>query len=166
MQPIASHKIMDVLAAYPGALRKRVLFLRGLIFDVASKLKGFPPLEEFLFLGEPIYRIAQSRHAIKVRISRKNRRNRLPTEYALQFRAKVDIISTFRTLFPSTFRYEGNSIVFDEGDAIPVKELRVCLFMALTHHRRRKAADMRRVASRRQRLSSAQNEPIASARPA
>jgi hypothetical protein len=146
MESVNSPELKDVLLAYPRGVRKRILFLRQLIFDVASKLHGVAGLVEVLERGEPAYRIAQSKHSITVRISH---RNRALTEYAVQFNGKTDLINKFRMLFPSTFRYEGNSIVFDKDDVVPVKELRVCLFLALTHHRRKRTEGMRRVAARR-----------------
>jgi len=55
----------------------------------------------------------------------------------MYFHCQTTLVDTFRTLYPSRFTFEGNrAIVFDETAAIPVRELRHCISLALTYRLR------------------------------
>jgi hypothetical protein len=59
-----------------------------------------------------------------------------PTQYAIYFHCQTNLVETFRTLFPTEFRFEGNrAIVFDEADVVPTDSLAYCVAAALTYHR-------------------------------
>ena len=150
MRDFASTAVADVFAAYPARLRKRLLFLRQLILDVAADTEGVGPLQETLKWGEPAYLTAASRSGSTIRIDRCKRAEQ---QYAVYFNCQTTLVDTFRTLFPDTFKFEGNrSIVLDEADSVPVAELKLCIAMALTYHRRKPAtrsrAKPRKVTSR------------------
>jgi len=137
MSTFESAAVAEVFAAYPARLRKRLLFLRQMIFDVASSTEGVGQLQETLKWGEPAYVTAESRSGSTIRIDRcKNADGR----YAIYFHCQTTLVDTFRALFPDTFKFESNrSIVFDEIDSVPVDELRLCIAMALTYHQRKAA---------------------------
>ncbi len=110
--------------------------LRQLIFDVASRTEGVGEVQESLRWGEPAYLTATSKSGSTIRI---NRKKSSETRYAMYFHCQTTLVDTFRTIFPTEFKYEGNrSIVFDVQDEVPVKQLSVCIAMALTYHRRKK----------------------------
>lgn len=59
--------------------------------------------------------------------------------YAVYFHCQSGLVETFRELYPDTFTYEGRrGIVFEASDRVPVRALRHCLALALTHHLRKK----------------------------
>jgi hypothetical protein len=129
--------VAKVFAACPPAIRKRLLALRRMIFAVASKTAGVGKLQETLKWGEPAYVTAESGSGSTIRI---NRRRNVEGQYAIYFHCQTTLVETFRTLFPNTFKFEGNrSIVFDENDRVPVNELTLCIAMALTYHRQKRA---------------------------
>lgn len=132
MKRISDPKISQVFACYPRKMKQRLMSLRQLIFDVAAKTDGVGPLEETLKWGEPAYLTSKSKSGSLIRIDVKKSD---PTKYAMYFHCQTRLVETFRALFPDTFAYEKNrAIVFDEDDRLPVRELRVCIAMALTYH--------------------------------
>lgn len=121
-------------AAYPRAMRDKLLALRELVFDVAANTHGVGPLKETLKWGEPAYVTAQSNSGSTVRMDWKPAQ---PRHYAMYFHCQTRLVDSFRTLFPHTFAFAGErAIVFAEDDVVPAEELRCCIAMALTYHLR------------------------------
>ena len=129
--------VARVFQAYPGGMRKKLLALRALILATARSTEGVGELEETLKWGEPAYITAQSRSGSTVRIDWKKAR---PSQYAIYFNCKTDLVETFKTLFPGEFRFEGNrAIVFAEAEPLPIDSLSFCIAAALTYRRRKSA---------------------------
>ena len=54
----------------------------------------------------------------------------------MYFHCQTRLVATFREFYPKQLTFEGNrSILFDQSDAIPERELRHCVALALTYHR-------------------------------
>ena len=131
MQKFANPRVAKVFASYPPKIRKKLLALRELIFGVASKSKEIGKLEEVLKWGEPSYLTSQTESGSLIRIDQKRNDS---SHYAIYFHCQTNLIETFKELFPNIFIYEKNrAIVFDEKDRIPIKELRMCISLALTY---------------------------------
>jgi hypothetical protein len=125
-------EVADILASYPPTIRKRALTLRALIFAVAAATRGVGPLHETLKWGEPAYLTTSSGSGSTIRIGWKKRQ---PTRYAMYFNCQTTLVDSFKTMFPTAFKFEGNrALVFDEHDVVPVEALRICVAMALTYH--------------------------------
>ncbi len=123
--------MLAVFKSYPPALRTKLLALRQLILDTAAHTDGVGTLQETLKWGEPAYVTAQTQSGSTVRIDRKKNSDR----YAVYFNCNTTLVDTFRSLFPGTFRFEGNrALVFELGDTLPKKELAFCIAMSLTYH--------------------------------
>ena len=132
-KPFESEAVAEIFDAYPPRIRKRLMALRSLIFETADKTEGAGALEETLKWGEPAYLTSKSKSGSTVRIGWKKA---IPSQYGMYFHCQTDLVETFRTLFPSDFRFEGNrAIVFEEGDAVPFDSLGICISYALTYHR-------------------------------
>lgn len=130
--------VAKVFATYPPALRKRLLAVRRMILEVAAKTEGVGTLQETLKWGEPAYVTAETGSGSTIRINRHKKHDR---QYAVYFHCQTTLIDSFRGLFPKTFKFEGNRcIVFDESERVPAAELRICIGMALTYHRRQRHA--------------------------
>lgn len=135
MKAFASSSVAAAFAAYPRNIRKRLLFLRQLVFSTAAATDGVGVIEETLKWGQPAYLTRESRTGSTIRI---DCRKADPQTYAMYFHCQTDLIHRFRTLFPKTFAFEGNrAIVFHEDEAVPVRELEVCIAAALTYRRTR-----------------------------
>jgi hypothetical protein len=125
----------EVFAAYPPKLRKRLLAVRRVIFEIAKKTEGVGKLQETLKWGEPAYVTAETGSGSTIRINRHKKQDR---QYAVYFHCQTTLVDSFRGLFPKAFKFEGNRcIVFDENDRVPTAELKICIGMALTYHQRR-----------------------------
>jgi hypothetical protein len=127
-------RVAAIFDGYPENVRPKLLFLRELIFDTASEIKGVGKLEETLRWGEPSYLTAESRSGSMVRINAKGSQGR----YAIYFHCQTNLVETFRDRYSDSFTFEKNrAIIFEHGDAVPVEELRHCISLALTYHRER-----------------------------
>ncbi|HKQ30814.1 MAG TPA: DUF1801 domain-containing protein [Burkholderiales bacterium] len=117
---------------YPAAIKKKLLFLRQLIFDTASATGGVGLLTETLKWGQPSYVTAESKSGSTIRIDQIKSRS---GQYAIYFHCQTTLVDTFKEMFGNKFRYEGNrSIVFEVQDKVPVRELRYCIALAFTYH--------------------------------
>lgn len=132
MTSISNPEVAAVFADYPPHIRQKILKLRMLILGTAAATEGVGALEEALKWGEPAYLTSQTRSGSTIRIDWKRS---TPTEYAIYFHCRPNLVTTFRTLFPDDFTFDGNrSLVFNEDEPVPVKQLSVCIAMALTSH--------------------------------
>ncbi len=131
VQPeFAGAELASVFDSYPSAMRKKLLFLRQLIFDTASETDLGNGLEETLKWGEPGY---ITRSGSTIRIAWKKSK---PKQYAMYFHCKTKLVDTFRAIYGDTFRFEGNrAIIFDENDSVSIDELKHCIALALTYHK-------------------------------
>ncbi len=123
-----SIQVSQVYDSYPDALGEKLLFLRQLIFEVASEI-GINDLEETLKWGEPSY---LTKHASTVRIAwRKSN----PNQYGIFFNCKTLLVETFKEIYRDSFVYEGNrAIIFEFDDVIPNTELKHCIELSLHYH--------------------------------
>jgi len=132
MDTIKNPGVAEVFANYPQHMRKNLLFLRQLIFETASETEDISAVEETLKWGEPSY---VTKSGSTVRMDWKKAK---PHQYAMYFHCQTTLVDTFKELYRDTFKFEGNrAIVFDENDDIPIDELKHCIFLALSYHRRK-----------------------------
>jgi hypothetical protein len=125
-------EVGDVVASYPDNIRKKILFLRQLIFATAAQTPGVGQLDETLKWGEPSYITTQSKSASTVRIAWKKSD---PHSYAIYFNCKTRLVETFKELYGDIFKFSGNrAIIFSETDTVPVAQLQHCIALSLTYH--------------------------------
>ncbi len=136
MKRFADPKVAAVFGAYAPDTRKRLMALRETIFEVAAATGGVGALTETLKWGQPSYLTGETGSGTTVRI------DRLKGDgggYAVYFHCQSGLVGQFRELYPETFAYEGErAIHFGARERIPVRELRHCIALALTHHLRKK----------------------------
>ena len=126
---------------YPNDLRVELLRLRELIFEVAAETPGVGAIEETLRWGAPAYLTTNTKSGSTVRIAWKKSH---PDQYSMYFICTTDLVETFRSMFPSDFRYEGNrAINFRAEETVPEDALRFCIAAALTHRLRSVKAKVR-----------------------
>lgn len=136
MKPFADPAVEAVFSASPAPVKKRLLALRRMIFEVAASTQGVGALQETLKWGAPAYLTSASKSGSTIRIAPRPGR---PTQYALYVNCQTTLVDTWRTLFPNEFSYEGNrAIVLDVKDALPSDALQFCIAMALTYHRNKR----------------------------
>ncbi|WP_455208386.1 DUF1801 domain-containing protein [Kaarinaea lacus] len=133
MKKIRNPEVAEIFSAYPVHMRKKMMFLRQLVFDTAAEIEGIGELEETVKWGEPSY-VANVGSTIRMDWKKTN-----PTQYAMYFHCKTQLVDTFKELYRDKFRFEGNrAIIFHENDVIPVEELKHCIALSLTYHKRKK----------------------------
>lgn len=147
MKPFENATVARVFEAYPAKVRPKLLALRELILETAASTDGVGDLEETLKWGEPAYITSKSKSGSTVRIDWKKSN---PAQYAMYFNCQTNLVETFRALFPTEFKFEGNrAIVFTETEIVPTDSLAYCVAVALTYHRRNPTI-ARRSASKRE----------------
>lgn len=124
--------VAAAFAAFPDALRPRLLALRDLILETARATRGVGAIAETLKWGEPAYLPKAPRVGTTLRINAlKGSRDR----YAIYFNCRTSLVESFRELYPDRFSFLGNrAIVFAIGDRLPRQALRHCIALALTYH--------------------------------
>ncbi len=133
---IENPAIARLFDAYPETIKTRLMFLRQLIFDVASSTEGVGELEEALKWGQPGYLTTRTRSGSLIRIDQVKS---LKGRYAMYFHCQTTLVDTFKEIYGDIFEFEGNrSIIFNENDAVPVEELGHCIAIALTYHLNKK----------------------------
>ena len=61
-----------------------------------------------------------------------------PNQYAMYFQCSSRLVSTFKIIYKDTFKFQGNrAILFELHDKVPEKELKHCVFLTLTYHKRK-----------------------------
>jgi hypothetical protein len=126
-----------VFNTYPLPVRSKLMALRDMIFDVAKATPGVGKLEEALRWGQPSYLTIETGSGSTIRIDAiKNE----PDKYALYFICTSGLVDEFKELYRGDMNFVGNrSIVFHVSDRLPLKALRHCISLALTHHHRKRA---------------------------
>lgn len=154
--------VAAVFAAYPVALRAKLMALRRMILETARETAGVGPLEETLKWGQPSYLTTQSGSGSTIRIDRvKSDKARV----AIYFHCQTDLVATFRELYPREMEYGGNrSILFAVTAKISEKALRHCIGLALTYHAR-KAASIRKPISAKKAISKKRRDFITPQKP-
>ena len=135
MRRFPNGDVRSMFAAYPVAVRGKLMALRELIFDTAARTEGVGRLTETLKWGQPSYLTEETGAGTTVRIDRL----KAVDGYAVYFHCQSGLVGQFRELYPDTFKFEGKrAIVFAAADRLPARELRHCLALAFTHHSRKK----------------------------
>jgi hypothetical protein len=129
-------EVADVLSGFPTPVRKRLLEVRSLIFDIAAKSDGVGPLTETLKWGEPAYltEVTGSGSTIRLGWKKSSERN-----CAILFNCRTTLVDIFRSQFPEAFVYENSrAILLNASAPLPKAPLSICLSLALTYHRRQR----------------------------
>jgi hypothetical protein len=129
---ITNAEVAAVFASYPKDIKAKLMVLRQLIFDVASRTDGVGKIEETLKWGQPSYLTTQSRSGSLIRIDQIKSQ---VGKYAMYFHCQTTLVDTFKEMYRDVFEFEGNrSILFSVKDKLPAEALRQCISMALTYH--------------------------------
>jgi hypothetical protein len=135
MKQFTDAGVAAAFKAYPADVRDRLRKLRELVFETATDTDGVGRLTETLKWGQPSYLTEETGSGSTVRIDRLKKSD----GYAMYFHCQSGLVGQFKELYPDTFRYDGKrAIVFDLKGRLPVKALRHCIGLALTHHLRKK----------------------------
>jgi len=133
--PSVPSDVAEAFAAFPAPIARRLLQVRGLIFETAAKL-GVGPLTETLKWGDPDYLTAATGSGSTIRLGWL-RSSEQPC--AVLFNCNTTLVETFRERFPDAFAYSKNrAICLSPNGALPKAPLASCLALALTYHQRQR----------------------------
>ncbi len=133
MEVVIDEAVREVFDSYPTAMRRRLLHLRQLVLETAAEHENIGQLQEALKWGEPSY-LTKGGSTIRIAWHESQ-----PDQYAMYFNCRTKLVFTFKDLYDGVFTFDGNrAIVFQAGDKIPVRELKHCILLALTYHKRKK----------------------------
>lgn len=129
---ISNPKVETVFKNYPKTVKKQMQHLRALVLEVASEIYGLEKLEETLKWGEPSY---LTKHGSTLRMDWKVK---TPNQYAMYFQCTSRLVSTFKTIYKNKLNFEGNrAIIFKLNDNLPETEIKHCILLTLTYHKRK-----------------------------
>lgn len=133
---IKNPDVAAIFETYPEKIKLKLMFLRQLIFDVASRTDGVGALEETLKWGQPSYLTTQTKSGSLIRIDQIKSQEE---KYAMFFHCQTTLVDTFKEMYRDKFEFDGNrSLIFSVKNKVPVKELSHCISMALTYHLNRR----------------------------
>ena len=136
MKPFMDPRVENVFLAYTPEIRKNLMLLRSIIFDVAADTRGVGEIEETLKWGQPSYLTSQTKSGSTIRIDTYKDED----HYAMYFNCKTTLVDHFKEMYPGEFTYEGNRAIVWNKDEIPARnELEDCIAMALTYHARKRS---------------------------
>lgn len=125
--------VAEVFAGYPTTMGRNLTRLRRLILETAAENDLGDQLQETLKWGEPSYLV---KDGSTIRVAWREAK---PDQYAMYFNCRTKLVFTFKDLYDDVFAFDGNrAIVFQADDKIPVRELKHCILLALTYHKRKR----------------------------
>lgn len=128
-------EIVAVIDRFPRAPRQRLLQLRKLLLQTASRLDGVGEIEECLRWGQPSYLTSASRSGSMVRL---HWSESLGQKVGLYVHCQTRLISEYRARYPE-FEYEGKrGLLIPVAGRLPRVELADCMSLALTYRLRGK----------------------------
>lgn len=128
----SNEEVLSLIHSYPENARDGLGYLRNLIIETAEETEGIESLDETLKWGEPSY---LTKHGSTLRIDWKKSD---PDYVAMYFHCKTTLIDTIKELYRDLFQFEGNrAIRFKIGEKIPTQELKHCISLSLTYHKRK-----------------------------
>jgi len=126
--------VSQKLAIYSPEMRKKILFLRKLILEVAQENSDIGQIEETLKWGQISYLTTKPKTGTTIRIDKLKD----DSGYALFVPCSTSLVETYKDIFPNTFKFEGSrAMLFNENQKLPVEELKYCIYLALTYHLRK-----------------------------
>ena len=125
---IKNPDVLEIFETYPEEIKSKLMFLRQLIFEVASRTDGVGELEETLKWGQPSYLTTQTKSGSLIRIDQIKSQEEM---YAMFFHCQTTLVDTFKEMYRDKFEFDGNrSLIFSVKNKVPVKELSHCISMA------------------------------------
>lgn len=129
MESFSDLNVKRKFDGYPSVKREALLELRQLIFDIARELSSGGSIIESLKWNQPSYAM------------KKGTPIRLDTfgedKIALFFHCQTHLIEQFREMFQGDLDFSKNrAIILDPTQPLPMDDLRVCIQMGLTYHRK------------------------------
>jgi hypothetical protein len=141
-QSFQSKKVAAVFEKTPPAVRKRLLMLRRLIFDMASKTAGVGLLEETLKWDSPSYLTSETQSGTTIRIDQVGNEKGM---YGIFVHCQSNVVKEFKQKVSRPLKFDSTrGIILDAKDDIP-EEINYFIYLALTYHLRKKKKSVKEI---------------------
>jgi uncharacterized protein DUF1801 len=130
-------EIAAAFKTFDAPVRKLLLSLRELIYEIAEEAPQIGRVSEMLKWGQPSYAPTKPRIGSSIRLGTSNN---AAGQCALFFICHTNLVDQFREIYAETLRFEGNrAIVINPAGTLPREPLKHCITMALTYHLNKQA---------------------------
>ncbi len=124
--------VKEKFDSYPNHIKPKMNALRSLIYQVAEQTEGVGQITETLKWSEPAYLTSKPKSGTTIRMDWKERN---PDQIGIYVNCNTSLVETYRSMFSDELEFEGNrAIMIPVEEAIPEKELKICIQMALRYH--------------------------------
>lgn len=131
----ASQAVADVYAEMPETVRKRLIEVRELLFDIAANDGAIGGITETLKWNEPAYLTHETGSGTTVRL---NRIRDSDDEFGIYVHCQTNIVESFRKKSGKGMRFEKNrALILSAKGPLPRAQLTEYLRMALLYHARK-----------------------------
>lgn len=135
ISPIELDDIRSLFAGYPDNVRARLLELRRLILDVATRTPEVGPVVETVKWGQVSLLPERPRVGTTIRIDQVKGD---PETVAIFVHCQTDLIETIRERYSGQLRTEGTrAILFYVNEPLPTEIIEEFVAMAFTYHLKR-----------------------------
>ena len=131
MYAFQNEAVKKAFESFPAPVREKLILIRGLIFEEASRNPNVGAMRESLKWGQPSYvSLLKSGSPIRLGMEKKNQ-----DKFGLYVHCQTNLVETFKHIYPHAFTYGANrSILFKTDELIEEEPLRHCITIALTYH--------------------------------
>lgn len=137
-QEFADRHVEQAFGAFDQPARDRLMRIRDLIFATAASTPGVGRVEETLKWGQPAYLTPETNAGSTIRLGVPKSAGH---DCALFVHCQSSLVEQFEAHYPGLFAFEGTrALLFKAEEPIPDEALSHCIAMALTYHRRKRAA--------------------------
>lgn len=128
---IDSLEVAAVFQSFPEKVRRHLLALRQMIFDLSSKNENIGQIEETLKWGVPSYLTHHPKSGTTIRLQWTPAKE----QYGIYVHCQTSLIPDFKLEYPADLTYEkSRGIVFNESAEFPEEIIGIFLNRALTYH--------------------------------
>lgn len=129
--PIESLEVASTYQSIPADVRKKILALRQIIFEISNADEKVGEILETLKWGVPSYLTERPKSGTTVRLQWSATQNR----YGVYVHCQTSLIPIFKEQHPSSLHYEkSRGIVFEHDEKFPEKLMKEFIARALTYH--------------------------------
>lgn len=129
--PIESLEVASTYQAIPINVRKKLLALRQMIFEISNNLDEIGEVQETLKWGTPSYLTEHPKSGTTIRLQWSASKN----TYGVYVHCQTSLIPVFKEQYPSSLHYEkSRGIVFNQEENFPERLMQEFINRALTYH--------------------------------
>ncbi len=129
--PIESLEVASTYQAIPADVRKKLLAVRQMIFEISGADDKVGEILETLKWGVPSYLTERPKSGTTIRLQWSPAQNK----YGIYVHCQTSLIPLFREQYPSSLHYEKNrGILFEQEENFPENLMKEFIIRALTYH--------------------------------